>query len=127
MGDAFRPPSLAPFAVVTEPAPLRERERVLGRQNFGHRAGPCLLSHQLQLRERQDFANQRTRPAAKGGWSEGDLVAPTSSWVRVVMPETNKPPHEAYFSQLPKTEQHQHTVTQAKVMFLLGDMAHQGG
>jgi hypothetical protein len=56
MGDAFRPPSPAPFAVVTEPAPLRERERVLGRQNFGQRAGPRLLSHQLQLCESRGFA-----------------------------------------------------------------------
>ena len=29
MGDAFLPPSPPPFAIVTEPAPLRERERVL--------------------------------------------------------------------------------------------------
>lgn len=35
MDDDFRPPSPAPFAAVTEAAPLRERDRVLGRQNFG--------------------------------------------------------------------------------------------
>jgi hypothetical protein len=56
IGDGFRPPSTAPVAVVTEPAPVRERERVLGRQSFGRGVGPCLLSHQLQLCERQDFA-----------------------------------------------------------------------
>ncbi|KAK4107504.1 hypothetical protein N656DRAFT_510897 [Canariomyces notabilis] len=54
--DAFLPPSPAPFAAVTEPVPPREREHVLGRQNFGQGYGPCLLSHQLQLCERQGFA-----------------------------------------------------------------------
>jgi hypothetical protein len=48
MGDAFRPPSPAPFAVVTEPAPLRELERFLGRQSFRQGAGPCLLGHPTQ-------------------------------------------------------------------------------
>lgn len=46
--DAFRPPSPAPFAFVTEPAPFRERDRVLGWR---------LPSHQLQSCERQDFAS----------------------------------------------------------------------
>ncbi|KAK4236912.1 hypothetical protein C8A03DRAFT_35184 [Achaetomium macrosporum] len=35
MGDAFRPPSPAPFGVVTEAAVNRERERDLVRQNIG--------------------------------------------------------------------------------------------
>ena len=35
MGDDFRPPSPAPFGAVTEPPQSRERERGLGRQNFG--------------------------------------------------------------------------------------------
>jgi hypothetical protein len=55
-GDAFRPPSPTPFAFVTEAAPLRERERVLGRQTFGRALGRRLLSHQLQSCERQGFA-----------------------------------------------------------------------
>jgi hypothetical protein len=49
MGDGFRPPSPAPFAVVTEPAPLRERERVPRPAKLRAGVGPCLLSHQLQL------------------------------------------------------------------------------
>ncbi|KAL2019745.1 hypothetical protein VTK56DRAFT_9189 [Thermocarpiscus australiensis] len=35
MGDAFRPPSPAPFVVVTEAATVRERERDRVRQNTG--------------------------------------------------------------------------------------------
>ena len=37
IGDAFRPPSPAPFVAVTEAAdgPERERERDRGRQNIG--------------------------------------------------------------------------------------------
>lgn len=35
MGDAFRPLSPAPFVVVTEAAPVQERERDLVRQNIG--------------------------------------------------------------------------------------------
>ena len=34
MSDAFRPPSPSPFAVVTEPAPLWERERVVRKARF---------------------------------------------------------------------------------------------
>ena len=34
MGDAFRPPSPAPFVVVAEAATVRERERVLVRENI---------------------------------------------------------------------------------------------
>jgi hypothetical protein len=48
-GDAFRPRSPVPFAVVTEAAPVRERERVLDRQRFGRVWGRRLPSHQYQL------------------------------------------------------------------------------
>jgi hypothetical protein len=44
MGDAFRPPSLAPFGVVTEAASIRERERDIDRQNTGGSGGCAELA-----------------------------------------------------------------------------------
>jgi len=47
MGDAFRPPSPAPFVVVTEAATVWEHERVHDLQNIGQTLESGLLSHHL--------------------------------------------------------------------------------
>ena len=44
MGDAFQPPSPAPFVIVTEAAVNRERERDLARQNIGKALGSAKSS-----------------------------------------------------------------------------------
>lgn len=68
--DTFQPPSPAPSGVVTEPAPLRERERVGA---FGRSTGPCTLSHQLQSCENKDFARQRAE------WAPNCQISPCLS------------------------------------------------
>ncbi|KAL2140348.1 hypothetical protein VTI28DRAFT_3961 [Corynascus sepedonium] len=92
MGGAFRPPSPAPFAVVTEPAPLWEREPVLGRQNFGRGVGSCLLS-QLQLCEGRDLHPPVPRTLEKQTLRllkpANQMRGPMAQWQRVTFRSLN--------------------------------------
>jgi hypothetical protein len=89
MGDAFRPPPPALFAVVTEPALLRvrerERERVLGRAakaSGKELARACrVINCRLQLRERQDFTSCHDRQ-----------LPPRSAVMTVAQSQTNNSP-----------------------------------
>ncbi|KAK4118984.1 hypothetical protein N657DRAFT_322072 [Parathielavia appendiculata] len=67
MGDAFRPPSPAPFGVVTEPDVNRVRERDLVPAKHRASVGPNQLSQQPQSCSARDFAPP-AKPAEKSGF-----------------------------------------------------------